>query len=53
MDSKNTFGNIIKFIRKQKALMAIIIMFVVMSFASPYFLTAYNMSSLILICQLV
>lgn len=39
---------IIKVIRKQKALMAIFIMFVAMSFYSPYFLTAYNMSSLVL-----
>lgn len=44
----NNAKNILGFIKKQKALCAIIVIFIAMPFLSPYFLTAFNMKSLIL-----
>lgn len=48
MKTKSISSKLLTGLKKQKALIAVIVLFIVMPMLSPYFLTAYNMSSLVL-----
>lgn len=48
MEIKSVSNKLFTGLKKQKALVAILVLFVIMPILSPYFLTVYNMSSLIL-----